>query len=220
MDIKGIVKKEEKKGFLERIKSKIVKKEENDYFDISVARDKSYNLDNLYFGYLGIIRKIDEDKFRFEQLSNNPIAVAYKDEIETVEYYDNILLKRESFKDCFNNRKYYSYFSDFTKINDGELVFAPLLLLSYYLPIKNRIENKIDIFELYDILEYFNNFLSKINFNVEFDEPYKNKKGPFKIVWPDKVEFKTKKTSNDDVVTDVKYQKVLEKHNITEIKSI
>ena len=218
MDIKGIVKKEEKKGFLERIKSKIVKKEENDYFDISVARDKS--LDNLYFGYLGVIRKIDEDKFRFEQLSNNPITVAYKDEIETVEYYDNILLKRESFKDCFNNRKYYSYFSDFTKINDGELVFAPLLLLSYYLPIKNRIENKIDIFELYDILEYFNNFLSKINFNVEFDEPYKNKKGPFKIVWPDKVELKTKKTSNDDVVTDVKYQKVLEKHNITEIKSI
>lgn len=220
MDIKGIIKKDEKKGFFKGIKNKIVNKEEHDYFDICVARNNYYNLDNLYFGYLGVIRKIDEDKFKFEQLRNNPISVAYKDNIETVEYCNNIILQRESFKDCFNDRKYYSYFSDFTKINDGELVFAPLLLLSYYLPFNVRVENKIGEFELIDILEYLNHYLSRVNFNVEFNESYKNKKGPFKIARLDKVEFKNKKPSNEDVVTDVKYEKTLSKHNIKGIINI
>ena len=220
MNIKSIIKSNKKNnGFFKRNFSLLKNKENR--FELTTIRNKSYNLDNLYFGYLGIIRKIDDNKFKFEQLSNNPISVAYKSNIETVEYFDDEIIRREEFTDCFNSRKYYSYFTDFTQINDGELVFAPLLLLAYYLPFENRVRNQISEFELLDVLEYFNHCLGRVNFNLEFDELYKNKKGPFKIHYPDKIEFKYNKPNSQDTVTDSSnYKKVLEKHKIKDILDI
>ena len=55
-------------SLLKRIKIQISKSLKEQRFDLSVSRSRKYNLDNSYIGYLGIIKKISDNKFRFEQL--------------------------------------------------------------------------------------------------------------------------------------------------------
>ena len=205
-------------SLLKRIKIQISKSLKEQRFDLSVSRNRKYNLDNLYIGYLGIIKKISDNKFRFEQLREKSIVFAYKNLTETLEYDGTEIIKRDSFKNYFNNKMYYSYFTDFININNGEVVFAPLILLSHYLPFENRVDNEISEFELIDLMNYLNHFLSNINFNSEFNEPYKDIKELPDISYIDKIEYKRIKPKK--MQEDLTYEKVLAKHNIKGIINI
>ena len=172
-------------------------------------------LDYLYFGYLGTLKQIDEDDYLFEQLSIDPIGFAYKDKIETAEYLERILSKQEKYRDAFNDQIYNSYYSQMYTIENNQLVFAPLVLLSYYLPIKYRIKNEISYEDALNMLESLNDILRDVNFSDTFTEGIKKRFYPELIHNISKVEFKEHKPSKKELITDVNTNiKVLKKYPI------
>ena len=67
-------------------------------------------------------------------------------------------------------------------------------------------------------MNYLNHFLSDINFNSEFNEPYKDIKELPDISYIDKIEYKRIKPKK--MQEDLTYEKVLAKHNIKGIINI
>ena len=186
------------------------------YSNESDILKKKLKLDYLYFGYLGVLKQIGEDDYIFEQLSVDPVGLAYKDKIETTEYLDRVIGKKEQYKDAFNNQVYYSYNSQMHTIEDNQLVFAPLVLLSYYLPIKYRIKNEISYEDALTILESLNSILKDVNYNDTFTHGVKKRFYPERIHNVSKVEFKEHKPNKNELITDVNTNiQKLKKYQIT-----
>ena len=172
---------------------------------------------------MGILKQIDgddylqinEDDYLFEQLSVDPIVFAYKDKIETTEYLERIISKKEQYRDAFNNQIYNSYYSQMHIIENNQLVFAPLVLLSYYLPIKYRIKNIISHKDALTILESLNDILRDVNFNDTFIRGVKKRFYSEIIHDVSKVEFKEYRPGKEEIITDVNANiKILAKYPI------
>lgn len=184
-------------------------------FSIEDDSNKKLKLDYLYFGYLGILNQINEDEYIFEQLPIDPISFAYKDKIETAKYLDRVIVKQEQYRDCFNGQVYNSYYGQLHTIENNQLIFAPLILLSYYLPVRYRIKNQITYEEALVILEYLNDILSGVNFNDVFSNGIKTRFYPERIYNISKIKFEEQKPSKNELLTDVNTNaKVLKKYQI------
>ena len=209
------------KKYINNDKKIVCTNEKNNFKTISNSSNEDnipkgkLKLDYLYFGYLGTLKQIGEDDYIFEQLSVDPVSFAYKDNIETTEYLGRIIGKKEQYRDCFNDQIYNSYYSQMHTIEDNQLVFAPLVSLSYYLPIKYRIKNEISYEEALTILESLNDILRNVNYSETFTNGVKKRFYPERIHNVSKIEFKEHKPSKKELITDVDANiKILKKYPI------